>query len=547
MYKISKIKATSGIISVGGASGSQNVTEMWRDHFSLLYNNATSTKHQSTFLNMISSLSTINYVPLISLQDVISALAQQKKGKACGPDGLHMEAFLLGCHRLHVYLSLLFNLCLKCGYLPDSFMHSVVSPLVKCNTGDLTDVNNYRAIAISNSLSKILETALYSFIECSDKTDNYQFGFRKNHSTASCTYVFKQTVNHYVQRGSHVFCAFIDFNKAFDNVDYWLLFCDLINNASDKSTYLAARLLAYWYSNQKMYIRWQGCVSSPFSVGNGVRQGGILSPFLFRFYVRNIISTITGLGYGCNVGGTFINMLMYADDMVLLAPSWNALQCMLNTLEAIVSSLSMTFNTRKSVCMVFNPVSRNKIVCKSFPEFKLAGNSLNFVQQFKYVGHIIDNSMSDDADVDREIKKLFTRTNLLIRRFHKCSVTVKTKLFRAYCLCFYDISLWTRYSMQHLHKFRSCYHKCLKVFFGYPKYSSVTSMLLDLKLPSFNTILHNACLSFNTRLSFVNNAVVSSVYHMVFTARCTLVQSAVLRSHVVCLSVCLSVCNVGEL
>ena len=31
------------------------------------------------------------------------------------------------------------------------------------------------------------------------------------------------------------------------------------------------------------------------------------------------------------------------------------------------------------------------------------------------------------------------------------------------------------------------------------------------------------------------------------TARCTLVQSAVLRSHVFCLSVCLSVCNVGEL
>jgi len=65
--------------------------------------------------------------------------------------------------------------------------------------------------------------------------------------------------------------------------------------------------------------------------------------------------------------------------------------------------------------MVFNPVSRNKIVCKSFPEFKLAENSLNFVQQFKYLGHSIDNSMSDDADVDREIKKWFTRTNLLIR------------------------------------------------------------------------------------------------------------------------------------
>jgi len=46
-----------------------------------------------------------------------------------------MEAFLFGYHRHHVYLSS-FNLCLKCGYLPDSFEHSVVSPLVKCNTGD---------------------------------------------------------------------------------------------------------------------------------------------------------------------------------------------------------------------------------------------------------------------------------------------------------------------------------------------------------------------------------------------------------------------------
>jgi len=80
--------------------------------------------------------------------------------------------------------------------------------MVKCSTGDLTDVNNYRAIAISNSMSKILETVLYNFIECNDKTDNYQFGFRKNHSIALCTHVFKQTVNHYVQRGSHVFCAF---------------------------------------------------------------------------------------------------------------------------------------------------------------------------------------------------------------------------------------------------------------------------------------------------------------------------------------------------
>jgi len=40
----------------------------------------------------------------------------------------------------------------------------------------------------------------------------------------------------------------------FDNVDYWLLFYNLMNKASDKTTYLATRLLAYWYSNQKMSL-----------------------------------------------------------------------------------------------------------------------------------------------------------------------------------------------------------------------------------------------------------------------------------------------------
>jgi len=101
-----------------------------------------------------------------------------------------------------------------------------------------------------------------------------------------------------------------------------------------------------------------------------------------------MIASITGLKYGCNIGGTFINILMYANDMVLLAPLWNTLQSMLNNLA---HSLNMTVNTKKIVCMVVNLTSRHKIVCKSFPEFKLAGHNLHFVAHFKYLGHIIDN------------------------------------------------------------------------------------------------------------------------------------------------------------
>jgi len=126
---------------------------------------------------------------------------------------------------------------------------------------------------------------------------------------------------------------------------------------------------------------------------------------------------------------------------------------------------------------------------------------------------ILLTTVVDNADIDRKIKNLFTSAKMLIRKFSRCSVDVKIKLFKAYCLCFYDISLWSKYSIQHFNKFRSCYHKCFKAAFGYSKFSSVTGLLLDLKLhvPSFNTVVHNACLSFRNYLSTVDNITVLAV------------------------------------
>lgn len=267
------------------------------------------------------------------------------------------------------------------------FCQSTIIPLVKCKSGDLSDVNNYRAIVIANSASKILETLLFNFIDSDDPVDEFQFGFRKKLSTSTCTHVFKKTVNYYRQHGSHVFTCFIDFTKAFDNVDYWLLFCKLIDSSDSVSCFFATRLLAYWYSRQLMCVRWQNECSTFFSVAKGVRQGGILSPFLFRFYIRDLIFSITSMNVGCKLCGINVNLLAYADDLVLLAPSWVALQRLLDAAEAAASKINMTFNTRKTVCMVFNPASRSKRVADSFPVFTLCNSQLVFVDQFKYLGH----------------------------------------------------------------------------------------------------------------------------------------------------------------
>ena len=72
-------------------------------------------------------------------------------------------------------------------------------------------------------------------------------------------------------------------------------------------------LLASWYSNQLISVKWLNKFSCNFSVCNGMRQGGILSPFLFRLYLRHLIRGITQCKYGCNIANIFVNILAYAD------------------------------------------------------------------------------------------------------------------------------------------------------------------------------------------------------------------------------------------
>ena len=58
---------------------------------------------------------------------------------------------------------------------------------------------------------------------------------------------------------------------------------------------------------------------------------------------------------------------------------------------------------------------------------------------------------------------LFTRCNVLISRFKHCSWLVKLKLFRSYCLCFYNIALWCSYNKTSLRRFVSSYNKMSSV------------------------------------------------------------------------------------
>ena len=112
-------------------------------------------------------------------------------------------------------------------------MQSVIVPLVKNKSGSLSDMNNYRAIAISTAFSKLFESTIAASLHTETAADKFQFGFKPGHSTSLCTSVFKQSVEYFTARGSHVFSCFIDFSKAFDKVNYWKLFLKLMDDSVD--------------------------------------------------------------------------------------------------------------------------------------------------------------------------------------------------------------------------------------------------------------------------------------------------------------------------
>ena len=92
-----------------------------------------------------------------------------------------------------------------------------------------------------------------------------------------------------------VFACFVDFSKAFDTVNYWKLFNKLLDDNINRSI---VSLLAYWYSHQQTTttcVLWKTTVSRAFRIGNGTRQGGVLSPYLFVRYIRELIDGIVNI------------------------------------------------------------------------------------------------------------------------------------------------------------------------------------------------------------------------------------------------------------
>ena len=115
------------------------------------------------------------------------------------------------------------------------------------------------------------------------------------------------------------------------------------------------------YSQQNHRTSWNGVISTNFSVPNGVRQGGVLSPILFNVYIDELLLRLKQHDFGCHIGKRFVGGLCYADDLTILSASVRGLQKMVGIWEEFANDYSVTFNSDKTLCISLGRMPQTQI------------------------------------------------------------------------------------------------------------------------------------------------------------------------------------------
>ncbi len=208
------------------------------------------------------------------------------------------------------------------GFMPETMLLSTIIPIPKDPNGTGQKSDSYIGIALSALCTKVFEYVILNMHSDSLISNNLQFAYKSGMFTAQCTWAAREVISYYNNKGSDVYCS-----KAFDLIKHDKLLEKLVSKDVPP---VIIRVLTFMYINGKARVKWNKEVSEYFNVSNGVRQCSVLSPYLFSIYIDELIENLEKSGKGCWVGKQFYDVLVYANNIKLLAPSLTALQSMVD-------------------------------------------------------------------------------------------------------------------------------------------------------------------------------------------------------------------------
>lgn len=203
--------------------------------------------------------------------------------------------------------------------------------------GDLKQCANYRTIALVSHASKILLRIILERIRLKTESEiaDEQAGFRQGRGTRDQITNLRVLMQKAREHQQPLYMCFVDFKKAFDWVSHdklWMVMMDM-----GYPLHLID-LLVKLYRKQRARVKVAGTLSAWFRVRRGVRQGCVLSPYLFNILAEMVMrETLEGFNGGIQIGGRRVTNLRYADDIILLASTVMELQELVDRLDEVSS------------------------------------------------------------------------------------------------------------------------------------------------------------------------------------------------------------------
>lgn len=385
----------------------------------------------------------------------------------------------------------IFNRSLETGKFPRSFKDTICVPLYK-GKGDPSSPSNYRPIALTSFLAKLLERCVKHQVEGHFDAINFfsrnQYGFRAKRSTAMALRSIVDFITANCEGGHAVAAVFLDVAKAFDCVSHNLLLEILKCFSFDER---ALSWVNSFLSERKLSVFLNGTLSAEKQVSLGVPQGSVLGPHLFIVYINTLLSLIER-----NCPG--IQIVTYADDTTLLfrinkhQPNdcIDALNTHLSYVYSLFSSVKLSINPSKTKLILFKtPGSRVYIEAGALT---MNGTRLDPVETCSCLGLVLSSDIKWKEHYLSVLLKCYgiiTMLGRLKQLGFKLDLlkTVYSALFEP--VLFYGASVWGTTYSNVVNRFQVLQNDALRAIYGLPRYQSVRFVFKQQRILSVASVV----------------------------------------------------------